>query len=244
MAAAIKSILKEIKTFFEKNQDPELVKKYSRFFREGYDAYGINQTLLEEIRKKILDKYRDEIGFTGFLELGSELVKTGKYEDAFSAIAFLKYFEKDLNKKSLKTFESWLENGFRNWAHVDVFCGEIMKIFLKEEIITYKDLSKWRTSESKWKRRALPVSLLNILKAEKDYSGLLEFVTPLMHDQERVVQQGMGWFLREAWKIQPKPVESFLLKYKNSAPRLIFQYATEKMTKDVKLKFKAEKKKK
>jgi len=85
--------------------------------------------------------------------------------------------------------------------------------------------------------------MLHLLKGKNKYKELLEFIAPLMHDEERVVQQGLGWFLREAWKIKPKPVESFLLKYKNSAPRLIFQYATEKMTKEEKLKFKAEKKK-
>ena len=244
MAASIKTILKEIKGFFEENQNPELVKKYSRYFKEGYDAYGIEQQVHIEGRKYFYEKYKDELGLAGFLELGTELVKTGKYEDTSFAITFPLFFKSKLTKKSLKTFELWLEIGMKNWAHVDIFSGEVMKIFLKEEIITYKDLDKWRFSESKWKRRAVPVSLLNLLKGKTDQKELLEFITPLMHDSERVVHQGMGWFLREVWKIKPKPVEAFLLKYKDSAPRLIFQYATEKMTKEEKLRFKAEKKKK
>jgi 3-methyladenine DNA glycosylase AlkD len=58
-----------------------------------------------------------------------------------------------------------------------------------------------------------------------------------MLDQERVVQQGLGWFLREAWKRRPEVVEAFLLEWKDSAPRLIFQYATEKMTPENKARF-------
>ena len=50
-----------------------------------------------------------------------------------------------------------------------------------------------------------------------------------MMDPERVVQQGLGWFLRETWKKHPKAVEAFLLEWKDRSPRLIFQYATEKM---------------
>jgi len=57
-------------------------------------------------------------------------------------------------------------------------------------------------------------------------------------DPAREVHQGVGWFLREAWKIQPIPVEEFLLKYKDTAPRLIFQYATEKMKPEEKERFK------
>jgi hypothetical protein len=53
-----------------------------------------------------------------------------------------------------------------------------------------------------------------------------------------VVHQGLGWFLREAWKLKRKETEAFLLKWKDNAARLIFQYATEKMTATEKKRFK------
>jgi 3-methyladenine DNA glycosylase AlkD len=58
-----------------------------------------------------------------------------------------------------------------------------------------------------------------------------------MLDEERVVQQGLGWFLREAWKRQRLVVEEFLIEFKDTAPRLIYQYATEKMTPEQKNRF-------
>ena len=66
---------------------------------------------------------------------------------------------------------------------------------------------------------------------------VLEFVAPLMLDSEKVVQRGLGWLLREMWKLSPKAVENFLLKWKDICARLIIQYATEKMTQKQKLKF-------
>ena len=62
-----------------------------------------------------------------------------------------------------------------------------------------------------------------------------------MVDKDREVHQGVGWFLREAWKKNHEVTESFLLKWKDRAPRLIIQYATEKMTKEEKLRFRKEK---
>jgi 3-methyladenine DNA glycosylase AlkD len=62
-----------------------------------------------------------------------------------------------------------------------------------------------------------------------------------MSDEERVVQQGVGWFLREAWKKDRNAVEPFLAEWKDTAPRLIFQYATEKMSKTEKERFRADK---
>ena len=58
-----------------------------------------------------------------------------------------------------------------------------------------------------------------------------------------IVGLRVGWFLREAWRKRPGPVESFLLKWKDSAPRKIYQYATEKMTKQQKARFRRERKK-
>ena len=84
--------------------------------------------------------------------------------------------------------------------------------------------------------------MIEILKDTKDFQLLFNFIEPLMLDEERVVRQGLGWFLRECWKIRRKETEAFLLKWKNEAPRLIYQYATEKMTAKEKKRFKREKK--
>lgn len=83
-------------------------------------------------------------------------------------------------------------------------------------------------------RRAVPVTLIKMLKNGHPLPDLLVFIDPLMGDREKVVQQGLGWFLREAWKISPAPVEDFLLEWKEQCARLIIQYATEKMGKDQK----------
>jgi len=90
----------------------------------------------------------------------------------------------------------------------------------------------------RWKKQ-IPI----IGKITEDYDQLLNFIRPLMLDEERVVHQGLGWFLREAWKKKAEPVEAFLLEWKDSVPRLIFQYATEKMTPENKARFRRKGKK-
>lgn len=39
----------EIKKFLTENADDAIVKKYARYFKEGYDAYGIDK---EKLQKK------------------------------------------------------------------------------------------------------------------------------------------------------------------------------------------------
>jgi 3-methyladenine DNA glycosylase AlkD len=85
--------------------------------------------------------------------------------------------------------------------------------------------------------------MVELLRTARGIKPLLDFVDPMMMDEERFVQQGLGWLLREAWKKRPGPVESFLLKWKDSAPRKIYQYATEKMTKQQKARYRRQRKK-
>ncbi len=99
------------------------------------------------------------------------------------------------------------------------------------------DLSSWLDSPFKFQRRCVPVTLIKHMKKTRQVMPSIIFVEKLMADPEREVHQGMGWFLREAWKISPAEVEPFLEKWKETAPRLIIQYACEKMTKEDKQRF-------
>jgi 3-methyladenine DNA glycosylase AlkD len=63
----------------------------------------------------------------------------------------------------------------------------------------------------------------------------------MMLDLERVVQQGLGWFLREAWKRDRERTEESLLAWKDTCGRTIIQYATEKMSPADRARFKRQK---
>ena len=82
-----------------------------------------------------------------------------------------------------------------------------------------------------------PQQMANLM--ERAILPSIEAVVEL--EEEKKVPQGLGWFLREAWKIKRKETETFLLKWKDRAPRVIFQYATEKMTAEEKKRFRKEK---
>ncbi|MGD8535042.1 MAG: DNA alkylation repair protein [Candidatus Aminicenantes bacterium] len=233
----------EIRRFCEKNTNPEIEKKYSRYFTEGYDAYGLDQKTYESQRDKWLEQWKDDLTLNDFLLLGDRLISTGKYEEASFAISFI-YSNKD--KLTAETFDklgSWLEKGIINWAHTDVLCGKALSYFFTHQIIELESLKEWTESASKWKRRSVPVILIDVLKMDIPLKKLFSIIEPLMLDTEKFVQKGLGWFLREAWKIYPEETEDFLLKWKDTCGRIIIQYATEKMDKENRDRFRRTKKK-
>ncbi len=221
--------------YCEQRYDQKLVDKYSRYFREGFDSYGLVEAQTHELSKLVSEKF--SISIENVFELGKLLYQSGKYE--FGSIAYL-MLQKDLSKLQAVHWEklrSWFDDGVCNWAQVDVLCSRITPYFFEKKLIDLKDLESWKFSASRWTRRAVPVSLLCLRKTEAA-DTLLDFIDDMMSEPERVVHQGLGWFLRELWKVSPVEVEKFLHEHKNHAARLIYQYATEKMDKEYRSQFK------
>ena len=241
------ALVEEIQEYCQANADPKQAEKYARYFREGYDGWGImgdkKHPLWNQKQEEWLERYSG-LGLRGFLQAGDLLFASGKYEEGAMAIRFVKQYRDKLDAKTFARLGKWFAAGIGNWAHTDVLCGEVIAPLIASGQIEMEALAPWRESSNKYQRRAVPVSMLDLIKTKQKAGVWLEFLRPMMMDTERVVHQGLGWFLREAWKEQPKPLEAFLLEWKDTAPRLIFQYATEKMTKPERERFRRQKSKK
>jgi len=226
----------ELTAYCKVNANPELVKKYSRYFKEGvYDAWGLSQALMDA--KKAELKKSDEITVDLVFETAHLLMKSGKYEETSFALILITIVKDKLIRSDFTRLESWFESGIANWAHADYFGMFFLPEIMKQGLVEKNDFSGWITSPFKFQRRCVPVTFIKLLKTGVPFHELFSFLEPLMSDPEREVHQGMGWFLREAWKVKPDETEAFLLKWKNTAPRLIFQYACEKMKPEMKLRF-------
>ena len=232
-------LITEIRTYCLANADEANVIRYSRYFKGVFNAYGLANGQVESKVKELLQDKAITISL--ILEAAPELVKSEKYEETGFAVMMLNGCKKQYTSDVFKAIESWFAYGIRNWAHADILGMWILPDLVKQKVVVIEAFRPWLASEYKFQRRCVPVTLIKSLKTMENLNSLLEFIEPLMSDPEREVHQGTGWFLREAWKINREVTEKFLLKHKNTAPRLIIQYATEKMTKEERLNYRREK---
>lgn len=228
-------LVKEIREYCLICSSEEIRHKYSRYFREGYDAYGISQDQMDVKKRELLK--RKELTLSVVLEAAPELFSTGKYEETSFVLLLMNGHTKEFTFDIFQKISGWFSMGINNWAHADMLGMIILPQFVKRSIIEPNDLREWISSPYKYQRRTVPVTLIKSLDHSARYDTLFDIITPLMNDEERVVHQGVGWFLREAWKRNARHTEPFLYKYKDTAPRLIFQYATEKMSKEQRERF-------
>lgn len=238
-ASVARAISKEARAFCEAHADPDRARRYARFFTEGYDAYGVDYRIPEwELHISAWAQRVRAAGPDALIETGHLLSATGKYEECSFAILMAERIVEFDTPELFQRLGEWFDSGgIRNWGHCDVMCKMVLSRFLTSCIAGLDDLTVWRDSGAKYKRRAAAVTLVESIHV-RDVPAWLAFVEPLMADKEKVVHQGVGWLLRELWKRDPKQVEPFLLKHKDTAPRLIYQYATEKMDAAGKSRFK------
>lgn len=173
-----------------------------------------------------------------YLDLGDEFMRTGKFEEKSIVIAFVASERKNYTPKTFDRIGNWFEMGISNWATTDVLCMLVLSSFLMDRIISFDDLKPWTNSKSEWKRRAVPVILVELLKVDLEPSVALSTIEPLMLDDSEYVQKGIGTLLRGLWKKHPEEIENFLLEWKDSCGRKIVHYTTEKMDKERRKRFK------
>lgn len=232
-------LIKEIRSYCLANADESNVIKYSRYFKGGFNAYGLtNGQVNTKVREILLDS---SVTISTVLQAASEWARSEKYEETAIALMLLNDMKNQYTREVFTAIEKWFEYGIRNWAHADILGMWILPEFLRKQIVTIGDFEVWLNSAYKFQRRCVPVTLIKSLKTIEDFRVLFDFIEPLMTDSEREVHQGVGWFLREAWKLNHEVTEACLKKHKNTAPRLIIQYATEKMTREERLNYRKEK---
>jgi 3-methyladenine DNA glycosylase AlkD len=229
-------LVHEIRTYCLAHADAEQVKKSQHYFKEEFVGYGLTAPQVHDKVKEMLKS--GDCDLSTVRKAMPDFMESRQYEEVSFGLLLMNGLWKQFTPETFQLIGSWFSHSIRNWAHADTLAMFILPRFLDKKVIEMNDFSSWLDSPYKFQRRCVPVTLIKHIKKTHQVMPSILFVEKLMTDPEREVHQGMGWFLREAWKINPAEVESFLEKWKNAAPRLIIQYACEKMAAENKLRFK------
>jgi 3-methyladenine DNA glycosylase AlkD len=125
------------------------------------------------------------------------------------AVGLLGRFNKELPAKFIKTIEyllitkSW-------WDTVDSISGGTLGVhFRRFPEVREKYLTKWRTSDNFWLRRATILFQLSY-KKETDFDLLCEIIRENLGSKEFFINKAIGWSLRQYARVDPKAVKRFV----------------------------------
>lgn len=138
-----------------------------------------------------------------------------------------------LTPAHFRVFTSWMEH-IENWAHADQLCQLLSILYERYPKLVEPTLQQWNRSKNPWKRRASVVSTIYYASKKRtppSRQRVLSLIQPLLRDPDHYVQKGVGWQLREAYKLWPREILRFLESHVIELPAITFSYATEKLTK-------------
>jgi hypothetical protein len=104
-------LIKWIRKFCKENANAAIVKKYQRFFKEGYDAYGLDVKTYEAGIKGLMDS---GVTLKLILEAAPELIKSGKYEETSFTLSLVRRLDSEYSLSTFAQLGACRYAGWRN----------------------------------------------------------------------------------------------------------------------------------
>lgn len=166
------------------------------------------------------------------LRIWSQVWNRASLHDVMSLpLIYYRWKSSTLTPAHFRAFKSWMER-IENWAHADQLCQLFSILYERYPKLVEPTLRQWNRSKNPWKRRASVVSTIYYASKKRtppSRQTVLSLVKPLLRDSDPYVQKGVGWQLREAYKLWPSETLKLLESRVLELPAITFSYATEKL---------------
>lgn len=157
------------------------------------------------------------------------LLQTGLYECRIIAFDLAWRRRKALTPAHFSLFERWLHSYVDDWSDCDDLCTHPLGYLLAQYPALAANTRSWTSSSNRWVRRGSAVSLIYGLRRGLLLEDTLQNAEALLTETDDLVRKGYGWMLKEAGKSFPEKLPGFLLKHRNSMPRMALRYAVAKL---------------
>ncbi|MBM3412459.1 MAG: DNA alkylation repair protein [Bacteroidetes bacterium] len=226
MIAVNTQIVKSLKSKASK----ERAQVMARFFKTGKGEYAegdIFHGVSVPDQRVIAKKYFTQSDAASV----SELLKSRYHEERLTALVILTHLFEQAKKKGTEELyvNLYLKeiHYVNNWDLVDSTAHKILGRWLENK--NRKILYKLADSKNLWENRVAVIATYYFIK-KNDFTDILKLSEKLLLHPHDLMHKAIGWMLREAWKINPGPIETFLQDQASVMPRTMLRYAIEKMT--------------
>jgi len=163
------------------------------------------------------------------MKVADELFHGNILEEKIFAVFLLENTTDRLGSKEFRVFESWLSR-VSTWADHDALVHYLLGPMLLSNPKRSQRVFVWAKKRNRWHRRAAAVALLRGARAGLFEKEIIRISNLLLHDEDDMVQKGLGWLLREWTRDHPQRAFPFLMKIRSTAPRLVLRTACEKLS--------------
>ncbi len=212
-------------------------------FREkttGLIVLGHRLPLMKEIESKGFSFYNEST--EDILAAWDTIWRTTDIHEAmYLPLFYYRRHKANLDPKIWKVMKGWVDR-IENWEHADALCLLYSIMYEKYPKLVEPTLFTWNKSKAPWKRRASVVSTIYYASKNRTpppLKSVLKLIEPLILDTDDYIRKGVGWQLREAYKLWPEETLAFIEQHLTDLSAITFSYATEKIPAKKKAQLKA-----
>lgn len=160
---------------------------------------------------------------------GLELLACEFQEEKRLGVLFLKAKGSKLDKERIDQIAEAIDAHVYDWATCDILAGGVLRRAIEGDASLVPQLTEWSQAENLWRRRACCVSFLSFAKKGAHADAIETICDQSVRLNERFVQLGVGWLLREFSCSDRERVVAFLKSHAEWISREGLRYALEKM---------------
>jgi 3-methyladenine DNA glycosylase AlkD len=202
-----------------------------RYFRGDHKLrfYNTGTVPMRAFARSIYEAKRGVWSVDDAMTLADELITDDYLEAKSVGIEIVARFHRSFSPSLLPRWKRWLAgNHSANWATTDSICGQLIGPLLLRHPELAERFRAWSKDRNMWVRRASIVGLIAIIRKGMALDIAYEIAQMLHADSEDLIQKAVGWVLREAGKVDPKRLETYLLSHGPIIPRTTVRYAIER----------------
>jgi 3-methyladenine DNA glycosylase AlkD len=199
------------------------------FFKEEVKSRGWYTAELRKVAVRFRRTIIREQSLDFLVRVADQLFRGRVLDEKNFAVFLLENLTGDFSDKEFRLFESWLPR-IGNWADHDALVHYLISPMVAAKPLRAGSVFVWATSPSRWHRRAACVALIRAARRKMLLPQIKRLTKILLHDEDEMVQKGLGWLLRETAKYNAPEAISFLHQIKPHAPRLVLRTACETLS--------------
>eukprot|EP01084_Bolivina_argentea_P172706 299143_1 len=233
----MRTVLRNLKSAIDAKSNPTIAKQQEKYMKHKVKCMGLKAPIIKQIFKNIWQSDIKSMELSNQILLSIECYKFEYMEYKSFGCNILEKINKNLDDNFLNNIAiEILSNYCNTWATCDGLSSKVIRHMISNDKTNKYALiiKEWKNSDCIWIQRCSCVSFVCLARHGNYNNIIIEICTQCIKNNERFVQLGVGWVLRELSLNDLNLVIKFIKKYYNYFSREALRYAIEKMDNNLK----------
>ena len=230
----IRYIANHLRTVLKTGASAPHTAEVEHFFKNEIQSRGWYTDELRKLARRFSRTIANDAGIDYLFDVCDNLFRGNVLEEKVLAVLMLEDKVADLGEAHFNRLVGWLDR-VSTWADhdglVSYLIGPLLVVDPKRTTLALR----WTKARDTWYRRAAAVSLIRGVRRRMFSRETKAVTAALLHDDDLMVQKGLGWLLREQAKYDRERALPLLRSIRAKAPRLVLRTACETLPAELKM---------